>query len=107
VQVSSLRAAVKKSDVGELRDGMAELKSRVKSLEERLKVAGERRARQDLRIFGESQRMLVKFIRRFSSLILVVVAEGQIESKANEIDMADIRTRAVDASEAASQMQVR
>ena len=51
VQVSSLRTAVKKSDVGELRDGMAELKSRVKSLDEKVKVAGERRETKDISQF--------------------------------------------------------
>ena len=39
-QVASLRASAKKSEVGELRDSVSELKSRVKSLEEKLKIAG-------------------------------------------------------------------
>ena len=56
VQVSSLRTAVKKSDVGELRDGMAELKSRVKSLDEKVKIAGERRETKEIsqfEVFGQ------------------------------------------------------
>lgn len=39
-QVESLRALAKKSEVGELRDSVSELKSRVKSLEGKLKIAG-------------------------------------------------------------------
>ena len=35
-----MRALAKKSEVGELRESVSELKSRVKSLEEKLKIAG-------------------------------------------------------------------
>ena len=69
-EVSALKSLVKASDVGDLREQNIELRARVKSLEEKLKVA-----------------------------------EGKIETKAEQADLVDIRQKAISAADAASAIQ--